>query len=242
VLNVSSIKSAPLGARVQVRHQIPARFASELLRALHFQRAPSTRLQRLVRQRKSRPTRFRRGFNLAANHCHFRRQPASRTTAMRKSRVMRVTTRATVRVVDHHAPGNPGGRGLPSPTLPYPTLPYPTLPSPPGGDPVSSPSRQRERKRAAVRGGGERRGSIGILRTDVTRLAPRSSLAEGPAASDPYSRIAGRGEGGGGEGAGGGRRGIRGGGGGGGGGGEIFALFSRGRDLRFSWALRLQPA
>jgi len=29
----------------------------------------------------------------------------------------------------------------------------------------------------------------------VTRLAPRSSLAEGPAASDPYSRIAGRGEG-----------------------------------------------
>jgi len=37
----------------------------------------------------------------------------------------------------------------------------------------------------------------------VTRLAPRSSLAEGPAASDPYSRIAGRGEGGGGEGAGG---------------------------------------
>jgi len=48
---------------------------------------------------------------------------------MRKSRVMRVTTRATVRVVDHHAPGNPGGRGLPSPTLPYPPLPARGRPS-----------------------------------------------------------------------------------------------------------------
>jgi len=88
---------------------------------------------------------------------------------MRKSRVMRVTTRATVRVVDHHAPGNPGGRGLPSPTLPYPPLPARGRPS------FFSVSAKGKEESRGERGGGTARFDRNIKdRRDPARAAVES--------------------------------------------------------------------
>jgi len=91
---------------------------------------------------------------------------------------MRVTTRATRR---GPPPGNPGGRGLPPPARGRPSF--------------SFSAKGKEESRGWEEGGSggtrERRGSIGILRTDVTRLVAVDSRGR-PAASDPYSRIEGR--------------------------------------------------
>jgi len=91
---------------------------------------------------------------------------------MRKSRVMRVTTRAAVR---GPPPGNPGGRGPPTPSPDRPSF--------------SFSAKGKEESRGE---GGTPRFDRNIKRTDVTRLVAESRGR--PAASDPYWRIEGRGK------------------------------------------------